>query len=641
MKTPLPGKRSLIFCLLVLLAPLFADAQSCYNIVGYFPSWSGAASAIDYSKYSHINYSFGIPNSNGTIPAIENSGKLSELVALGHASNTKILLAIGGWLGSSPDNTPFEAIATNQTAINQFVNSCANLITQYNLDGIDIDWEYPTSQARWNALMNPLATRIHGMGKLLTAAVPAGSYYGNNYGNLAILDLVNIMSYDCSCPSNAPYSQAVDAINYWTSRGVTKEKRVLGIPFYSSDNNTNLHVQKANLAKTSAGGIMIWEISTWGDINAVYNTLGSVCKGGDQPQPTCSTVSLPGTLQAESFCYMSGIQTEATTDAGGGQNIGYIETGDWVGYKINVPSTGTYTVQYRVASESTGGQIRLESYGGGTAFGTINVPATGGWQIWQTISHTVQLTAGVQEIALAFPAGGININWFSITGGTGSTGNLALNKSVTASSTEEAQFPASFAVDGNATTRWSSGYSNTETLTVDLGATYNINRVKITWEAAYGRDYKVQGSANGSTWNDLRAVNGNTTLVNDLTGLSGSARYIRVQGVTRATEWGYSIFELEVYGSAAAQARVAEASGTVYPNPFTSTTTVSVDLPEAGPVSLRVAGTTDGQVIEVFNGYLEAGHHEITVDASSLKPGLHVGTLIYKNTQKQLKLLKK
>src|SRR5205085_2776107 len=104
--------------------------------------------------------------------------------------------------------------------------------------------------------------------------------------------------------------------------------------------------------------------------------------------------AIPGTIQAEAYCQMSGVQLENTTDAGGGQNVGYIDTNDWMGYRINVPSTGAYTVQYRVASANGGGSIRFEKLGGGQTFGTIAVNSTGGWQNWSTISQTVQLTAG-------------------------------------------------------------------------------------------------------------------------------------------------------------------------------------------------------------------------------------------------------
>lgn len=154
--------------------------------------------------------------------------------------------------------------------------------------------------------------------------------------------------------------------------------------------------------------------------NNVTNTgpLAAVDPRRGSLPTTCtgSYATVPGTIQAEAFCAASGIQTETTTDAGGGQNVGFIDAGDWMGYRINVPAAGTYTIQYRVASQSGGGTIRLERFGGSQVFGTINVQATGGWQTWQTISHTVQLPAGQQEIGIAATAGGFNINWFSITG---------------------------------------------------------------------------------------------------------------------------------------------------------------------------------------------------------------------------------
>jgi beta-glucosidase len=127
--------------------------------------------------------------------------------------------------------------------------------------------------------------------------------------------------------------------------------------------------------------------------------------------------------------------------------------------------------------------------------------------------------------------------------------NIALNKPVTVSSIEAAGTPGSAAVDGNVTSRWGSAFSDPQWIYVDLGATYNVNRVKITWEAAYGRDYQIQLSANTTTWPVLKTVTGNTTLVNDHTGLTGSGRYLRIYCTARGTVWGCSMFELEVYGT--------------------------------------------------------------------------------------------
>jgi hypothetical protein len=128
-------------------------------------------------------------------------------------------------------------------------------------------------------------------------------------------------------------------------------------------------------------------------------------------------LSLPANLQAESYNYMSGVQTESTTDTGGGLNVGYIDNGDWMAYSnqvVSIPSTGSYDVQYRVASANGGGSIRLEESGGATNYGTISVPSTGGWQTWSTITQRVTLSAGNHTFGLVAATGGFNINWFKI-----------------------------------------------------------------------------------------------------------------------------------------------------------------------------------------------------------------------------------
>jgi beta-glucanase (GH16 family) len=135
-------------------------------------------------------------------------------------------------------------------------------------------------------------------------------------------------------------------------------------------------------------------------------------------QAACPVTSLPATIQAENYCSMNGVQLENTSDAGGGQNVGWIDANDWMTYRVNVPTAGSYKVSYRVASQSGGGSIRFEKAGGSPVYGTIGVPATGGWQTWQTISHNVNLSAGEQEVAIAVAAGGFNINWISITPNT-------------------------------------------------------------------------------------------------------------------------------------------------------------------------------------------------------------------------------
>ncbi len=122
------------------------------------------------------------------------------------------------------------------------------------------------------------------------------------------------------------------------------------------------------------------------------------------------------TIQAESYSAMSGIQVEACTDSGGGSNVGYIETADWMAYNsISIPTTGTYRIEYRVASASGGGRLSLDLNAGATVLGMLDIPSTGGWQNWTTISHNVTINAGTYNFGIYAQAGGWNINWFRIT----------------------------------------------------------------------------------------------------------------------------------------------------------------------------------------------------------------------------------
>ncbi|WP_205510536.1 carbohydrate-binding protein [Longitalea arenae] len=129
--------------------------------------------------------------------------------------------------------------------------------------------------------------------------------------------------------------------------------------------------------------------------------------------------SNPGTaitIQAESYTSMSGVQTEATTDAGGGQNVGWIDANDWMAYgAVNFPATGTYKIEYRVASLNGGGRLSLDLNAGSIVLGQLDVPATGGWQNWTTISHNVQVNAGTYNPGIFAVAGGWNLNWIRIT----------------------------------------------------------------------------------------------------------------------------------------------------------------------------------------------------------------------------------
>ncbi|WP_326825079.1 ThuA domain-containing protein [Streptosporangium sp. NBC_01639] len=125
---------------------------------------------------------------------------------------------------------------------------------------------------------------------------------------------------------------------------------------------------------------------------------------------------------------------------------------------------------------------------------------------------------------------------------------LSAGRPVSVSSTENAGFAGSNAVDGNAGTRWSSAFSDPQWISVDLGSAKQVSRVRLQWETAYGRAYRVETSADGVTWSSAYSTTASDGGVDDITFPAVSARHVRVYGTQRATAWGYSLWETEVYG---------------------------------------------------------------------------------------------
>ncbi|MGD8174923.1 cellulase family glycosylhydrolase [Marinimicrobium sp. ARAG 43.8] len=127
-------------------------------------------------------------------------------------------------------------------------------------------------------------------------------------------------------------------------------------------------------------------------------------------QPTAGS----GTIEGEHFRWHSGAAMEVTTDPQGGDfNAAYLDTGDWMVYRVNVPQAGNYRFEYRIASPN-GGQVSASIHNG-TPFSSTHIPATGGWQNWQTVSGpTVYLNSGEQDLSLYVSGGGWNLNFWRL-----------------------------------------------------------------------------------------------------------------------------------------------------------------------------------------------------------------------------------
>jgi GH18 family chitinase len=320
--------RRIALSTLVALAVALPATAAEFRVIGYMPSWSGSNATVQYDKLTIINYAFANPNSNGTLKPIDNTAKLTDLVSRAHAQNVKVVLSLGGW--NDGNDSAFESLAGNSTARTTFVNACVNVANQYNLDGIDIDWEYPdpgTSATNYGLMMNQLCTAMHQRGKTCSAAVISSGSQGGGVPSsvFSYIDYIMLMAYDGGAGSqNSPYSLAVSSMDYWLGRGLPASKCVLGVPFYgrgSSFDQYRLYNEivaldptapnkdmsngygyngiqtiknKTTLAMQRGGGIMNWELSgdTTGS-SSLMLAIDQVVKAGGTPRPTPTPTSTP------------------------------------------------------------------------------------------------------------------------------------------------------------------------------------------------------------------------------------------------------------------------------------------------------------------------------------------------------------
>jgi chitinase len=278
-----------------------------FKVVGYLPSWSGAVSAVQFSKLTHIIYAFLIPTSSGGYEAIDDPSKLSSMVTSAHANGVKAMISVGGGGGGGG----FAGIVASSANITTFVNNMIAFTNQYDLDGVDIDWEYPSTGTQANnflTMMQQLETALHNNGKILSIAVIG---LGGDYvvsGMFGTVDFMTIMAYDDNNFQHSTYELATQCMAYWLGRGVPASEAILGVPFYGHDStqsessatdqveyntiiadggNPQLDVSgsigynglltmssKTSYAMSQGGGISIWELS--GDATGSASLLSAI-----------------------------------------------------------------------------------------------------------------------------------------------------------------------------------------------------------------------------------------------------------------------------------------------------------------------------------------------------------------------------
>jgi chitinase len=304
-----------------------------YYVVGYLPSYRSVTSIPDvkFRMTNVVVYAFYAVNTAGTLSAP--SSPASTLVAVrdkARANNAKVLLGIND--GSGDGKTNFKNMAATAGGRNNFIKDVMNVVRANNLDGVDMDWEFPSTSdgtdATFTLLMKELSDSLHRDGRYyLSAAITAGKYAGGIRDAIRAeifpyVDFFNIMAYDDFSTSvpyrhHSDYTLATVCLNYWlTTRGMPASKAVLGIPAYGRPSGitqsgtvltynsilgqggnsqldsamvtaggfTNYTIyyngqyttkRKAKLAKDIANGVMFWEKGQ--DAHDVNSLMKAAC----------------------------------------------------------------------------------------------------------------------------------------------------------------------------------------------------------------------------------------------------------------------------------------------------------------------------------------------------------------------------
>ena len=288
-------------------APTMTPVPSPSFIILAYATDGIFADIIPYEQLTHINYAFLIPNADGTFENINNAWKLKQIVETAHSHDVRVSISVGGWGWDAQ----FEEMAASLEYRSAFVQNLKAFVDGYQLDGADIDWEYPDpgqSSENFLALIQELRAAMPD--KLLTTAVVS---YGDSNGlgvpteSFALFDFVNIMTYDG--PDHGSMEQFERGLAYWRGRGLPKEKIVMGVPFYGDPNMPYFKIveadpaaaqtdsfeyygqifhyngiptiqSKTRMAMDKASGIMFWALDhdAQGDlslVNAIHQTVHS------------------------------------------------------------------------------------------------------------------------------------------------------------------------------------------------------------------------------------------------------------------------------------------------------------------------------------------------------------------------------
>jgi beta-glucosidase len=478
--------------------------------------------------------------------------------------------AVPGTVQAANYDTGGQGVAYNVTSANGTANS-------YRSDGVDLETTADTQDTGAPGGAYDMGWTTPGQWFKYTVTVAtAGTYtvafrLSSPYG---ITDALHVASSSGTNLTGAVAVPNTGGYETWTTVDASISLAV-GTQTLTVDQDTNgwnFHFMTFTQGSSGGGG------------------GGGGGSSGDQPFGE-TPAAVPGTIQVANYdtggqgvaynvtstngtanSYRSdGIDLETTADTqdtsapGGAYDMGWTTPGQWFKYTVEVATAGTYTVSFRAASPyGITDALHIASSSGTNLTGAVAVPNTGGYETWTTVTASVTLPAGEQTLTVDQDSNGWNFHYMAFTqgssgGGGGSppppgqycgTQDLAIDQPTTASSIQPNtgnDYLPYFATDGDPGTRWSSAPSDPQWLEVDLGSPQNICSIGIEWEAAYASAFSLQVSNDNSTWTTVYSTT-NGTGGNQTFPVSATDRYVRMYGTARATQFGYSIFEFQVFG---------------------------------------------------------------------------------------------
>jgi hypothetical protein len=334
-------------------------------------------------------------------------------------------------------------------------------------------------------------------------------------------------------------------------------------------NGTGRYIRVYATARTSQYGDSLYELAVYGTPTSGGTTTGGSTTGGTSTGGTTtggtstggtSTGGTTGGTGGTGTLLSQGKTATASSTENAGTPASAAVDGD-TGTRWSSAFTDPQWLEVDLGATDSLSQVVLNWE---TAYAkSFQIQTSTDGTNWTNAYSTTSGTGGVQTIPVTGSARyvrmygtaratqyGYSLWEFQVYGTAGSTSatNLSQGKTATASSTESAAFPASAAVDGDTGTRWSSAFSDPQWLEVDLGATHSLDHVVLNWESAYAKSFQIQTSTNGTDWTSAYSTTSGAGGVQTIP-VSGSARYVRVYGTARATQYGYSLWEFQVFGS--------------------------------------------------------------------------------------------